>query len=110
VQLSAAEARERHAAGGRQLARDRLDLGDLLRGENGAGDPSAACPSIPQGAARRIFVASALPTLARCPAAPRSRCRASPPRHRARFAPAAPPETAASPLARSAPVRAARPR
>ena len=39
MQLSAREAAERQAVGGRQLARDRLDLGDLLRGENGAGDP-----------------------------------------------------------------------
>jgi len=39
VQLSAREAAERQAVGGRQLAGDRLDLGDLLRGENGAGAP-----------------------------------------------------------------------
>ena len=44
VKLSAAEARERDAAGGGQLAGDRLDLGDLLRGENGAGDPRAVGP------------------------------------------------------------------
>jgi hypothetical protein len=44
VQLSAREAPERQAMGERQLARDRLDLGDLLRGENGAGAPRAACP------------------------------------------------------------------
>jgi hypothetical protein len=29
---------------GRQLARDRLDLGELLRGKNDAGDPRAAYP------------------------------------------------------------------
>jgi hypothetical protein len=44
VQLRAAEARERDTVGGGQLARDRLDLGDLLRGENGAGDPRAVGP------------------------------------------------------------------
>jgi hypothetical protein len=44
VQLSAREAPQRDAVGDRQLARERLDLGDLLRGENGAGDPRAACP------------------------------------------------------------------
>jgi hypothetical protein len=44
VKLSAGEARERDAAGGGQLAGDRLHLGDLLRGENGAGDPRAAGP------------------------------------------------------------------
>jgi len=44
VKLSAAEARERDAVGGGQLARERLDLGDLLRGENGAGGPRAVDP------------------------------------------------------------------
>ena len=44
VQLSARETAERQAARHGQLARDRLDLGDLLRGKNGAGDPRAACP------------------------------------------------------------------
>ena len=44
VQLNPGEARERQLVAARQLARDRLDLGDLLRGENGAGDPRAACP------------------------------------------------------------------
>ena len=42
VQLSAREAAERQAVRRRQLARERLHLGDLLRGENGAGDPRAA--------------------------------------------------------------------
>ena len=44
VQLSAREAAQRPVVRGRQLARDRDDLGDLLRGENGAGDPRAAYP------------------------------------------------------------------
>jgi hypothetical protein len=44
VQLSAREASQRPVVTGRELAGDRDDLGDLLRGENGAGDPPAACP------------------------------------------------------------------
>ncbi len=47
MQLSPRKAGERQAVGGRQLAGDRLDLGDLLRGENGAGAPRAACPASP---------------------------------------------------------------
>lgn len=37
VQLNAREARQRQFVAVRQLAGDRLDLGDLLRWENGAG-------------------------------------------------------------------------
>ena len=44
VQLSAREARQRDAQLARQLARDRLDLRDLLRGKNGAGDQTALDP------------------------------------------------------------------
>jgi hypothetical protein len=44
VQLSTRKPAQRPVVTGRQLARDRDDLGDLLRGENGAGDPRAACP------------------------------------------------------------------
>ena len=110
VQLSAREAAQRQAVRDRQLARDRLDLGDLLRGENGAGDPTAACPSTPPDDARRIFVATARPAPPMCPAGPRSRCRAGPRPHRARSARAAPPETAASPPARLAQAPRAPPR
>jgi hypothetical protein len=53
VELSAREPAQRQPVADRQLARDRLDRGDLLRGENGAGDPRAVCPSDPQAAARR---------------------------------------------------------
>ncbi len=38
---------------GRQLAGERLHLGDLLRGENGAGGPRALDPRARPGAARR---------------------------------------------------------
>jgi len=41
---------------GRQLARHRDDLGDLLRGENGAVDPTAACPAVPPDARHRTVV------------------------------------------------------
>ena len=41
VQLSAGKARERNPLAAGQLARDRLDLRHLLRGENDAGDPRA---------------------------------------------------------------------
>ena len=47
------EARQRHAQDPGQLARDRLDLRDLLRGENGADDPRADDPLGPQGAPAR---------------------------------------------------------
>ncbi len=58
MQLSAREASQRTVVLGRQLARDRDDLGDLLRGENGAGGPRVACRSTPRCRARRIFVAT----------------------------------------------------
>jgi hypothetical protein len=44
VQFSATEAPHRATVLGPQLAGDRDHLGDLLRGENGAGDPRAARP------------------------------------------------------------------
>jgi hypothetical protein len=44
VQLSAREAAQRPVVRRRQFAGDRDDFGDLLPGENGAGDPRAACP------------------------------------------------------------------
>jgi len=56
VQLSAREASQRPLVAGRQLARHRDDLGDLLRGENGAGDPTAACPAVHPTAPRRTVV------------------------------------------------------
>jgi hypothetical protein len=48
VQFSATEAPQRPALPRRELAGDRDYLGDLLRGENGAGDPRAACPAPPR--------------------------------------------------------------
>jgi hypothetical protein len=56
VQLNAREARKRPLVAGRQLARDRDDLGDLLRGENGAVDPTAACPAVPPNPPHRTVV------------------------------------------------------
>jgi hypothetical protein len=47
VQLRAREARQRGAVGLGQLARDRLDLGDLLRGEKRRGRPDRARSSRP---------------------------------------------------------------
>jgi hypothetical protein len=57
VQLRAREAPERPAVTRRQLAGDCDDLGHLLRGETGAGDPRAACPSAPRCAPRRTAFA-----------------------------------------------------
>jgi hypothetical protein len=56
VQLSAREAPQRPLVPGRQFARDRDDLGDLLRGGNGAVDPTAACHAVQPDARRRTFV------------------------------------------------------
>ena len=86
MQLSAREPAQRQPVRERQLARDRLDLGDLLWGENGAGDPRAACPSTHPSAARRTFVATSRQSPASYPIAPRSRCRALPLRRKARSA------------------------
>jgi hypothetical protein len=44
MQLNAREPRQRQIVTGWQLARDDLDLGDLLRGENDAVDPTALDP------------------------------------------------------------------
>ncbi len=55
----------------RRLARDRLDLGDLLRGESGAGDPTRSPPD-PQGDAHESVVASGRQPSCSSPAAHRS--------------------------------------
>ena len=58
MQLLSTEARQRDALILGRLARDRLHLGDLLRGENGAGDPTALCPRAPRALARGSVFAS----------------------------------------------------
>jgi hypothetical protein len=77
----------------RQLARDRLDLRDLLRGENGAGDPRAVGPASPRGAPAGIVFATWRRPPAPCPAGGRSRRWSSRRPRRARSALAAPLET-----------------
>jgi hypothetical protein len=96
VQLSAREAAQRHTVRERQLARDRLDLGDLLRGENGAVDPRAVYPPTRPVDPRRIFAATCSPRQRGNPAAPQYRCPASPPPHTESSARAEPPATTAS--------------
>jgi hypothetical protein len=56
VQLSAREGAQRALVPGRRLARHRDERGDLLRGENGAVDLTAACPPAPPNARRRTVV------------------------------------------------------
>src|SRR5262249_48186461 len=63
------EARDRHALRARQLAGDRLHLRDILRGENGAGGPTARDPRAPEAAPHGSALASA-----RRPPAPTQAC------------------------------------
>ena len=113
MKLSPREPRDRYAKLARQLARDRLDLRYLFRGENGAGDPRAACPLDPPGApAGTVFATSRRPP-APCRAAPRSPHSSVPAPRRARSWPAAQSETAPSaaprsPRAQHVPRRSAR--
>ena len=87
VQLSAREPRQGNAQLRRQLTRDRLDVGDLLRGENGAGDPTALDPQDQPAARVGSDFASARQPPGCCRAWRRSpRCSA----HRPRTAPAWP--------------------
>jgi site-specific DNA recombinase len=73
VELGSTEARERHALRLGQLAGDRLDLGDLFRGENGAGGPRACDPLIPPAAPGGSVFANARPRRRSSPSAGRSR-------------------------------------
>ena len=73
MQLRSTEARQRNALGLGQLARDRLHLGDFLRGENGAGDPTALDPRDPQVPPRRSVFASPRRDRPTCRRARRSR-------------------------------------
>ncbi len=92
---------------GRQFARDRLDLGDLLRGENGAGGPRVACPSTPPNAPERTVFATARRCPEWYPVEQRSRYRPTRQPHTARSERAAPRATAASQPGRSAQARCA---
>lgn len=107
VQLNPGETRERQLVGARQLARDRLDLGDLFRGGSGAGAPRVSCRSTPRSAPRRSVFA----TGRRAPAASATGCRSrhcSVPQPRAaRASPAEPPGADANSKPRDAPTRAA---
>jgi hypothetical protein len=58
MDLRTAEARDRQPVTGGKLAHDRLDLRDLFRGENDAGDPPAAHPASHQAQPHRTFVAT----------------------------------------------------
>lgn len=73
VDLRSTETRERNAELTRQLARDRLDLRDLFRGENDAGAPRVVCPSTPPGAPQQSVFANARRHQDSYPAAYRSR-------------------------------------
>ena len=94
MQLSPGEARERQLVGTRQLARDRLDLGDLLRGENDAAGQTALDPQARQDARHRTGLFAARRCRASNPAERRYRCPASPRPHTGSSAPAAPSGTA----------------
>ena len=88
VQLSPGEARERDALRSRQPAGDRFHLGDLFRGENGAGGPHACDPRAPANARRGSACASARPRLALSRGAPRSRRSSGPQPRRGSSSPA----------------------
>ena len=77
VQLNAREARQRQIVAARQLAGDRLDLGDLVRGENGAGDPTALDPQDLPCAPRRTGLVVARRCPVSSPTERRYRCPAS---------------------------------
>jgi hypothetical protein len=101
-QLSAGPARERHALLGRQLARHRLDLGDLRRGKNAAVDPTAVSPRAPGGRPGRTVFARSRPPDGSTQAAQRSPC------SKAHQRPAGSPSRASHPdTVRSTPPRAA---
>ena len=94
VQLNPRESGERQLVGARQLARDRLDLGDLLRGENDAVDPTAHSPQARPAARRRTAIFAWRRYRESSPAERRYRCPASPRPHTGSSAPAAPSGTA----------------
>ena len=72
MQLSAGEPRDRNAKLARELARDRLDLRQFLRGENDAGDPRAVCPSTRPADLVGTVIATSRRPPAPCPPSPRS--------------------------------------
>ncbi len=71
--LSARPARERNARLARQLAGERLDLGDLRRGKKTVGARTALAPQAPPRRRRRTACATPTPTGAKRRAARRSR-------------------------------------
>jgi hypothetical protein len=73
VDLRSTEARQRQPELLGQLARDRLDLRDLLRGENDAGDRTALCPQDPRCLRQRTVFASPRRDRRTYPRAERSR-------------------------------------
>jgi hypothetical protein len=91
VQLSAREARERQAVLSRQLAGDRLHLGDLFRGENGADGPRVLDQQGRRDAAHESACASARPRPAPCRAGRRSPGSSDRQPHTRPSSPAAPP-------------------
>jgi hypothetical protein len=94
VQLNPGETRERQLVGARQLARDRLDLGDLFRGENDAVGPTALDPQAHPIAHSRTGIFAGQHCQASNPAGPRYQCPAPPPPRTRSSSPAAPSGTA----------------
>ncbi len=107
VQLSAREARKRQPLRRRQLADERLHLGHLLRGENGAGGPRAHDPRARPAAPRRSASASGRLLVAPFPTGARSQCCSHPRRHTGSSSPAPPPCAATSNTRPGAPTRPA---
>jgi hypothetical protein len=105
MQLTPRELRQQQPAGSRQLARDRLDLGDLLRAGNGAGDPRAACPLTPQADHGRTVFATSPQSPRSYPTARRSPCPPSPHWRKARSSRATPLGRATSPPAHDASIQ-----
>ena len=106
-QLSARPARERDALLGRQLARQRLDLGHLRRGKNAAADPAVVAPQAPAAPPRRSVFATSRPPGATDQAARRSPCSTTPRPPTGSPSPAPHPGTDPSTPRRAAQARAA---
>src|SRR4051812_1346913 len=101
MNVSRRASRQRHAVAGR-LARDRLDLGDLLRGKSGTAGPTALDPGDLQGVVRRTVVATDQRSSCSYPAAPRSPRSTGPERRTRPAERAGHPETAPSATPRPA--------
>ena len=107
VQLSTREAAKRQPVRRRQLARERFHLGDLLRGENGAGGPRARDPRARPGAPRRTASANGRRHPPPSPAAARSPCWSAPQPRTGSSSPEPPPCAAACNTQPAAPTRRA---